>query len=131
MINLITKTGLNRNPRDVIRIIKAVYGDSQNDLRIIHMLMMVARKQLQSELRIFDIKEILWGRTDSTFLYIFNLLFEMQTCNKEYVRKLVCIIVHKLQKYVEKLASEDSSLGLSDIFDYAHDMDIESRFRRA
>jgi len=98
MINLLTKTGLNRSPKDVIRLINSVYGDFSNDRRVIHTLMVVARRQLSSELRHHDIKEVLWGRTDSPFMHLFNCLFESQTTNREYVRKLVCMIAHKMQK---------------------------------
>ena len=48
----------------------------RNNSRVIHALMVIARKQLQVELQNFDLKEILWGRTDQTFVQIFNLIFE-------------------------------------------------------
>lgn len=80
LINWLTKSTVNRQPREAIHILKAVYGtrEIKNDSRIIHILMVIARKQLQHELQTYELKEILWGRTDSTFMQIFATIFESQ-----------------------------------------------------
>ena len=98
LINWITKTNLNRQPKEVIHVLKAVFGerDMKNDLRIIHLLMVIARKQLQLELKTYDLKEILWGRTESTFVKIFNFMFESQDQNNKYIKKVICSFAHKL-----------------------------------
>lgn len=46
LINWITKTTVNRQPKEVIVILKIIFGDKEirNDPRIIHILMLLARK---------------------------------------------------------------------------------------
>jgi hypothetical protein len=46
MINWITKTAINRQPKEVVHVLQAVFGekDMRNDTRIIHILMAIARK---------------------------------------------------------------------------------------
>lgn len=124
MINLLTKTGLNRSPKDVIRVVNAVYGDLSNDKRVLHTLMVVARRQLQSELIHHDIKEVLWGRTDSPFMRIFNLVFESQTANREYIRKLVCIMAHKLQKHEQARQDpeDDEAVRVQSLIEFTRNM---------
>ena len=39
----------------------------RNDTRILHKLMNIAKKIFIFEMESYDLKEILWGRTDSTF----------------------------------------------------------------
>ena len=78
IINWITKTPVNRQPKEVISILKTVFGEREikNDQRIIHILMVIAKKLFLFEMETYDMKEILWSRTDSTFSQIFQLIFE-------------------------------------------------------
>lgn len=58
-------------------MLEAVFGRDEilENRRIIHALMIIARRQFQNEMQMYDIKEILWGRTESPFTHIFDLIF--------------------------------------------------------
>ena len=43
--------------------------------------MTISKKLFKFEIETYDLKEILWGRTESTFQQLFNLIFENQDAN--------------------------------------------------
>lgn len=67
------------------------------------MLMVIARKQFQNEMQLYDIKEILWGRTESPFTQLFELILRSQKENTRYLASIICSMLHKFQKFLMAL----------------------------
>jgi len=110
LINWITQPTVNRQAKDVIYILKSVFGtkEMENNPRIIHILMMIARKLFQYELKNYDIKEIFQRGSDSSFQQIFLMIFEAQDENMLFVNDIIKKIVWELYKYSRNLVWERS-----------------------
>jgi len=77
IINWIQKTTLHRQPKEVLRVLLTVYGkrELRNEPRLLLQLISVTLAQLRFELSMHDVREILWGRTESCFAQMFSLMF--------------------------------------------------------
>jgi hypothetical protein len=98
LIRWVTIPSVSRSPKEVLYILKCVFGEKEirDDPRIIHILMLLARKVFQLEMGTYDLKEILWGRTDSIFQQIFLFIFENQTQNVQFIRVIIAKLMKKL-----------------------------------
>ncbi len=96
-------------------MLRIVFGEKEikNDSRIIHTLMVISKKILRFEMGAYDLKEIIWGRTDSTFAQLFALIFESQDQNIDYLNMLITKIVSSLAKHVATKI-HDSPEGIKD-----------------
>ena len=115
LINWITKTTVNRQPKEVIYILKTVFGDKEikNDTRILHIMMTIAKKIFKFEMETYDLKEILWGRTDSTFSQLFNLIYMSQDQNVNFINNLISSILNKLHKFfTSMITSANNQFGI-------------------
>jgi len=96
LINWITKTELFDEPNEMRSVLVSIFGRREmlNNKRVVNTLMIIAKEVLRAELDLTNLKDMTSPfLSDSPFKTLFNLIFECQTQNMNFVRGVLTHIM--------------------------------------